>query len=151
MLPIHLLMAYSGKAGTIYDLSSLASSYSDTGGATTTYGITFTARDSITDGTIDVLRTINSDLNNEELMLDPIGTSLWIKATYVSGQTFTSGDAVGSWLELSADKSWTMSYTSSGGADTVSGVYKFELATDSGGSNIVADSGNITFQVGETF
>lgn len=150
MLPINLLMAFSGKGGQVYSLANLASEYADESTITDTYTVNFIVRDSITDGTIDVTKAITSSELDEETYIVPTGSSVWVRATYVSGDTFTSGAAVGSWLELSTDRTWTMSHTTSGGLDQISGIYKFELATDSGGSNIVADSGNITFRVGET-
>lgn len=61
-----------------------------------------------------------------------IGNSHWVRATIVSG-TFTTGTA-GSWLALSSLRTWTKTQNVVG-ASTVS--FTLELATDSGGTNIV--------------
>jgi hypothetical protein len=61
-----------------------------------------------------------------------IGNGFWIRATIISG-TFSSGTA-GTWLQLNAARTWTRQQTVIG-VSTV--VFTLELATDSGGANIV--------------
>lgn len=64
---------------------------------------------------------------------------LWIRATLDAGDTPTVG-TLGSWLQCSGggsgSRTWTWQY--SGAPDFLEGDLKFEIATDSGGSNIVA-------------
>ena len=66
-----------------------------------------------------------------------IGTSYWIRCTYISGDTvYTSGAGLASWLQLNSARAWLFR-NSAAGPDIKAGVYRFEIATDSGGSNVV--------------
>jgi len=60
-------------------------------------------------------------------------TTRYIRATLTSG-TFTSG-TVGSWLQLNTNRTWRTQFTSAFGSKTTTAT--FDLATDSGGTNIV--------------
>ena len=62
-------------------------------------------------------------------------SGLYIRATLDSGDTVTTG-TLNTWQILSSDRLWTWNY--SGVPDTVDGTLKIEIATDSGGSNIIA-------------
>lgn len=62
-----------------------------------------------------------------------IGTSHWVRATVTSG-TLTSGTA-GTWLQLSSNRTWNKQQTIIGASSV---TFTLELATDSGGANIVA-------------
>lgn len=68
-----------------------------------------------------------------------IGATLWLRATLTSG-TFTSGTA-GTWQALTTGLIFTRA--SPGGVGTNIVTATFEIATDSGGANIIA-SGSIT-------
>lgn len=68
-----------------------------------------------------------------------IGSSYWIRATLSSGNAWTSG-TMGSWIQLSSIRTWT---TNAAGGSVKSNVTLFEIASDAGGSNIVA-TGSIT-------
>lgn len=63
----------------------------------------------------------------------PDGT-YYIRVTLQSG-TSPSGDSVGAWLSLAVNREW---YWVETGLGTVSGVLLVEIATDSGGTDIVA-------------
>lgn len=63
----------------------------------------------------------------------PIG-SYWVRATVYAGTTPTSG-TIGSWLALTSTRTWSWLRSAVG---TTSGTLKIEIATDSGGSTIVA-------------
>ena len=69
----------------------------------------------------------------------PSPGTYYIRATTDSGSapnsTVNTSDAVGSWLALSSNRSW---YWNEAGVGTYAGVCKIEIATDSGGTNIVA-------------
>lgn len=72
---------------------------------------------------------------------DPEGTTVgddyWVQATLVSGDTPTQTNAgFGSWLQLNATHEWSH-LQSVVGQDGPTKI-KIEIATDSGGSNIVA-------------
>lgn len=68
-----------------------------------------------------------------------IGASLWLRATLTSG-TFTSGTA-GTWQALTTGLIFTRASPGGVGSSIVTAT--FEIATDSGGVNIIA-SGSIT-------
>ena len=123
-------------------------SSSDTSG---TFGVTFLVRVS-TDGTIDIDRAYNSDTNDVVTYITPAnGKNLWIRCTQVSGTSLNVGDATGSWHSLTSSqaRSFGLTYTASAGApDLVSATIKLELARDSGGTDIVADSGNLSMEIG---
>lgn len=65
----------------------------------------------------------------------------WIRATLEDGVNPTSGAAIGSWLKVSvsgsANRIWRWTDTTNGDS-TTTGTLKIEIATDSGGTNIVA-------------
>ena len=65
----------------------------------------------------------------------------YVRATLTSG-TFTTG-TTGSWLALTTDREWTTLVNTSG---TKSTTATFEIATDSGGTNVVA-SASVTLEV----
>lgn len=69
-------------------------------------------------------------------------TTYYVRATLTSG-TFTSG-TTGTWLALSSNRSWTTGFTSnSPGSKTTTAT--FEIATDSGGTNVVV-SASVTLE-----
>jgi hypothetical protein len=63
------------------------------------------------------------------------GAAYWIRATN-TGVALTGGAAVGTWLALSTDRSWTMAKTSA----ISTAILKFEIATDAAGGTIVFTS-----------
>jgi hypothetical protein len=63
------------------------------------------------------------------------GNAFWIRATN-TGNALSGGDVVGSWLALSANRTWTMSKTTTINTATL----KIEIATDAAGTNIVFTS-----------
>jgi hypothetical protein len=67
-----------------------------------------------------------------------VGDTFWIRATPTTG-TFTSG-TTGSWLQMNIDNVWTVSAPSLG---SKSCTCTFEIATDSGGTNIVTSGSYI--------
>lgn len=88
------------------------------------------------DGTVDNEATAGiSQFNGgvEWIDLSPTG-SYWIRATLNAGNAPDSG-TLGTWLALTISRSWRWTITGTG---TTSGSVKIEIATDSGGSTIVA-------------
>lgn len=75
-----------------------------------------------------------------------IGSSYWIRATLSSGSTPNNGNpGIGTWLQLNTTRTW--GYSSGGGTiGTRTGTLLFQIASDSGGTNIVA-SGSFDFSV----
>jgi hypothetical protein len=66
-----------------------------------------------------------------------IGDNYWVRATKISGDTPNNeNDGFGSWLNITATKGWSHIQTVIGSRGPT--VIKIEIATDSGGSNIVA-------------
>lgn len=126
--------------GVPYDLSDLSGNYFDVGAITTTYGVEVIFR---TDETVDVLRNVGSDFFNEQ---DPYTNNVantWVRCTFVSGDTYSSVLNLGVWQQCSTQRTYSFFSTFER-----FGTYKFELASDSGGSTIRATK-NITFDVGE--
>ena len=77
----------------------------------------------------------DSGVEWSNIQLPSSGTVFYIRATLDSGSSPTSGDTVGSWLALSTDREWLWLRNTVG---LTEGVLKIEIATDSGGTNIVA-------------
>lgn len=69
-----------------------------------------------------------------------IGDGYWIRVTLTAGDALDTGTA-GSWLQLSSDR--TFGYSQSG-LGSKSGTFTIEIATDSGGSNIVDTRAGVT-------
>ena len=135
---------------TVWSLVNMASSYTDLGGPTQTYGVNIIFQ---TDGTLDVFKDIGADLFDEEQYVDPGSESsnTWVRCTYVSGNDMTGGGARGVWHRANLAVSFLMRYTTSGGTDQISGVFNFELSSDASGSPIEATKNNVTVTVGEIF
>lgn len=97
------------------------------------------------DGTVDLLRVNSGNTLNQQQWYRPTGgtpgSGYWIRMTPTAG-TFNVGDLTGTWLQLNAARSWGRLRTSdAAGTDTATGTV--EIATDSGGVNIVT-SGSYT-------
>ena len=139
-------IAASGVSPTIYSLSNMAGSYSDTAFGANTYSVTVRFS---TDGTVDVLKSVGADLNNEEQHTEPgdnsVNTS--VRCTNISGADMTSGETRSAWHLISTNRDFVMSYAAGGGPDTISGVFDFELSND-GGSTIAATKSNVTITAG---
>jgi hypothetical protein len=72
-----------------------------------------------------------------------VGDSHWVRATKVSGDDpNNNNDGFGSWLNITGTKEWSHIQSVIGSKGPT--VIKLEIATDSGGSNIVA-TGYYTF------
>lgn len=63
-----------------------------------------------------------------------VGAGYWARLTINTGSGPTSGSGTGSWLSLAAAKSWTWTVSPGG---TLTATATLELASDSGGSNIL--------------
>jgi hypothetical protein len=72
-----------------------------------------------------------------------IGNNYYIRADYVSG-TSPSGASLGTWLALSTARQWYVSRSGISGVGTTSGVVSVRIATDIGGTNVVAGPTNFT-------
>lgn len=67
------------------------------------------------------------------------GTLYWARCTYVSGETiYLSGAGLNAWLQMSSNRAWTFQ-NAEAGPSSRAGVYKFQIATDSGGTSVVGD------------
>ena len=141
---------FSAARGEItWSLNDLASSYADINTPTQTYAVEVTFR---TTGKVDVLRDIAADLLNEQNpYVDPESQAVvtWVRCKFVSGSDMTAGDTRDVWLQLNSERKYTMRHASSGGSDTRTGVFDFELSSDSSGSPIVAQALAVTISAGE--
>jgi hypothetical protein len=68
-----------------------------------------------------------------------IGDGFWVRATVTSGG-LSGGSGTGTWLQLSSSRNWQRNRTTVGSS---AGTITLEIATDSGGTNIVT-SGSYT-------
>lgn len=145
-------IAAAGAIQAVWDLSDFAAGepYNDLGNATTTYRVSIVFR---TDGTIDVVKNQSADENDVEQYVDPGSESAntWVRCTFLSGSNMTGGDTVGVWHRCDMEVSFQMEHTTSGGADTISGEFQFELSSESDGTPVEASVTNITISVGEIF
>lgn len=66
-----------------------------------------------------------------------IGAGYWIRLTVNSGTSPTGGSPTATWLQLNSARSWSLTRTTIG---TSSGNYTLQIASDSGGANIVSDA-----------
>jgi hypothetical protein len=76
-----------------------------------------------------------------------IGSSYWIRVTQTAssgGFVTVTGDTRGVWLQLSSSRTFGLQTTANG---LFYRVYTFEIASDSGGSNIVATATGIQMNV----
>ena len=97
------------------------------------------------DGTVDRTQTAGTSQFQTNVEWDTDqptpGTDIWLKAITDSGDAPTSGDSLGVWHVLNgsgeANLTFTWTETTDGVAETT-GTIRVDLATDSGGSNIVA-------------
>ena len=97
-----------------------------------------------TDGEVQVLRLIESDFQYatgvqwSDWQPTP-GQDYWIRATNNAGSNPTGGSGLGTWLKVagsgSSNRSWVWFRATVG---TTTGSIKVEIATDSGGTDIVA-------------
>lgn len=73
-----------------------------------------------------------------------IGNTHWIRLTVNSGTAPNSGDSTAAWLQMNATRQWGLARTTIG---TNTGNYTIQIATDSGGANIVS---TVTFNMTST-
>lgn len=93
--------------------------------------------------TINSNGTVTTNLGSYNWITPTTGsTTYYVRATLTSG-TFTTG-TTGTWLALSSNRSWNTSYTSNTPGSKVT-TATFEIATDSGGTNVVV-SASVTLE-----
>ena len=122
---------FYGQGSTVYRLD--AGDYVDNGitGQDPAASVDFTVR---SDGVVTILRTVNGSLPSYNWSTPTTGsTTRFVRATLLSG-SFTAG-TTGSWLALTSDRNWRVRIISSGFRQASA---SFQIATDSGGTNIVA-------------
>lgn len=71
----------------------------------------------------------------------------WARLTVTAGSAPTSGSATSTWLQLNSSRSWTWTRASLG---TTSATITLEIASDSGGTTIVASKTGIPVSVSVT-
>jgi hypothetical protein len=66
-----------------------------------------------------------------------VGSGYWVRCTYQSGSAiYSSGAGLNSWLQLSSNRTWSF-LNSAPGYSSLTGTYRWEIASDSGGSTIL--------------
>lgn len=75
------------------------------------------------------------------------GSFYWARVTYVSGDIVYLSGAGLEWIQMSSNRAWTFQ-NSEEGPSVLAGVYRFQIADDSGGTSIVGDRNcTITLEV----
>lgn len=134
MLPIDVMAG--GDNGVVVTLSVVPGGYTRTELSPTDADCTITYS---TNGAVSITDDFSSSGSWRSPNETGIGSGFWIRWTNTSG-TLSSGTA-GSWLALSSSRSFGVLFTGTNGTKTCTGTV--EIATDSGGSNVVA-SGSVT-------
>lgn len=140
------------SVGITYGLGALTDPANDRDSFALTYSVTFHFRDTLT-GTVDLVRGQSLNFVPDDTYVAPaLGGTFYVRCTQNSGTALNVGDTLGAWLSLTSvqERSFGLQYTTSGGPDLVSANIDFDLATDSGGSNIVASQSGIDIEVGQT-
>lgn len=110
--------------------------YTDTTFDPGTAGVTLAIN---SNGTLVVTGTNAGTLDSYNWITPTTGsTSYYVRATLIGG-SFSSG-TTGTWLALTSNRTWTVTQS---GAGTKTANATFEIASDSGGTNIVASAGII--------
>jgi len=128
--------ALHGKSASSVTIAMSVAPYITAGNANTSGSVTasFTLN---SNGTCSALAApITDEANYPSNWATPtttgIGSSYWARVTVTSG-TLTSG-TTGSWVQLSSNTTWSKNTTGTGGATV---LFTLEIASDSGGSNIL--------------
>lgn len=96
--------------------------------------------DLFSDGTAQAVGDSTTNFNWGTPTTAGAGNSYWVRATLSSGST-PSG-TLNTWLQLSTTRGWSV-FRSSSSVGTTTSVLTIQIATDSGGSNII-DTATIT-------
>jgi hypothetical protein len=135
--PISIRNFYGTSAATaVYRLDSDV--YSDFGiaGVEPSTGVNFTVR---SDGTILVTGDNSGTLANYNWITPTTGSTTYFVRATLTGGSFNSG-TIATWLPLTSNRSWVVRVFTIG---TRTATADFEIATDSGGTNVVV-SGTVT-------
>jgi hypothetical protein len=123
LFTVNITDIYTAKNG-LFGVSSARASY-----------------DLYSDGTGLAAGDSNTNFNWGTPTTSGAGNSYWVRATLSSGST-PSGSALNTWHQLSTTRGWSV-FRSSGSVGTTTSVLTVQIATDSGGSNII-DTATIT-------
>lgn len=135
-------------AGIVNPLTNQSVNYATVGTSAVSVWVNF-----YTDGTIQGLRqgnVVQWNANYYSPTTASIGSSYWIRATLISGQTPSGATPLNTWLGLSSSRTWTYTTSTGVGTSIRQGTLQIQIATDSIGSNIVS-SGFYDFYVEKDF
>lgn len=111
-----------------------------------------TCNASVPSGTATATYNIKSDGTETDQTSTVIGNwindvtqvgNYWVKATLTSGPAPTGGNVTGTWLQMNANRAWSLSRSTSGESITVLSI---QLASDSLGTTVVATA-SVTLDV----
>lgn len=117
--------------GTSYNLPLVAASAVDVAPNVTTAEVRYDSDGSVYEISQGTPTNIGAYVNPAA-----VAPTLYIRITRTSGElAFTSGPALNTWHQLNTDRLWTLAAGSGAGVRVIG--FTAELATDSGGTNIV--------------
>ena len=139
------LASFYGKSNRSFSLSQLLENFGEANSGGTAYAeYTFS-----TDGTIVGASSQSGSFsvgNWTTPTTASIGSSYWVRCTQTSssGPSTEYGESRGVWHQLSTGRIFGVSKTANGLSTR---VYTFEIASDSGGSNIVATATGVQYNI----
>ncbi len=145
-MSLFFLLPASGIKGA-FDISSIDGTVqaNDEDGQTVTGNIQVTIVGAV-DWTGDIFGTTESD--DWWLPNGTVSGTWHVRLSYSSGDPiYSSGSGLGTWLELSSNRTWNFSKASVGGPDTDSGDYTLAFSDDAGSTT--HDSVTITINLNE--
>lgn len=141
-----------GRGAVVYSLADLAGAYADLAGPTQTYAVDIRVKST---GDVDVFRDQAADLTDEAIWILPQGLApngTFCRFHRNSGEMPSAGsDTFEVWNSLASTRNAILRHTSGGGDDSVTMNIDIEIATDSGGTDIVAQKLGIILDAGEIF
>jgi hypothetical protein len=124
---------FYGKSSVVYRLDSDV--YLDTALSPTDARVVFSVN---SNGTVLATGDTTGTLASYNWLTPTTGsTTYYVRATLTSG-TFSSG-TTGTWLALTSNRSWVTLFTSNSPGNKMT-TATFEIATDSGGTNVVVSA-----------
>ena len=132
--------ALSGMGGAAtYNIDS--TTYTDSGGGPTNYGVTWSI---LSDGTVFVQEDQSANTSYDWIDPKPPGSTHYVRVVVTAGAFNGSSSATNSWLSIGSP-SWRVEATNDVFQEETC-TFTVEIATDSGGTNIVHGPTSVTIE-----